>query len=188
MMWSMVASGIVLGVAAFRLRYNASTDSFEEGSKNLATGMGITLWLTGLYLFITGLSIGLKWQFTGHYNVLFGGAAALGGLVLIAVATAFYLGRGLQAASYFALAVGLYLIVDALAILNNNLTSDSTKSFLLFLAPAAALIFSPIATHINNKYVRWIFGIFAFLFTIAWLYFAYTVTSSHLTPPPPTTS
>jgi uncharacterized membrane protein len=188
MMWSIAASGILLGIAALRLRYKASSDSFEEEPKNVIRGLGVALGGNGLYLFLTGISISLNWQFTsngGIYNILFGGASTLGGLVLLSVAAALFLKGGLQGASYFAFVLGIYLIVDAYSIFMYNLTSDPTKSGLLYLAPAAALILSVPATHIQNRYARWIFAIFAFLFAVAWLYFGYTVTPSHLKPPAP---
>jgi len=189
MMWSMAASGIMLGVAALRLPYKASSDSIEEKGKNLSTGLAISIGANGLYLFITGLAHGFQWPYGaisgGVYNVLFGGAAALGGLVLLSISGALFLGRGLQAASYFALVVGLYLIVDAISIFNYRLTSDPTLSTLLYLAPAAALIFSVPTTHTDNKWLRWLFAIFAFLFAVAWLYFGYRVTTGHLKPPAP---
>lgn len=191
MMWSIVASGIILGVAALRLRYKASTDSFDEEQKNLARGLGVALGVNGFYLFITGLSIGFLWSFTasgGLYNVLFGGVAVLGGLLLLSVASAMFLGHGLQASSYFALVLGLYLIVDAYSILYYStgtvkITRDPNLSAMLYLAPAAALIFSVPATHIDNKWVRRLFAVFAFLFAIGWLYFALNVTFGHLAPP-----
>lgn len=194
MMWSIAASGIILGVAALRLRYKASSDSFDEEQKNLASGFGVALGATGFYLFLTGISISFTWPFAfngGVYNILFGGASALGGLVLLTVAAAFFLRRGLQACSYFALVLGIYLLVDAITIFNSNglavkLTSDPIKSTLLYLAPVAPLILSVPATHIQNKWARWVFAIFAFVFAIAWLYFGYSTTPTHLKPPQPT--
>jgi hypothetical protein len=43
MMWSIVASGIMLAVAAFRLPYNASSDTVDEQGKNLGRGLGMAL-------------------------------------------------------------------------------------------------------------------------------------------------
>jgi uncharacterized membrane protein len=182
MMWSMVASGILLAIAALRLRYKASSDSIEEEQKNIATGLGVALGATGFYLFITGITIQIVHPYSGGYNILFGGVSALGGLVLLSVAAALFLRRGLQACSYFAFVLGLYLIADAYSIFSYNLTSDPTKSTLLYLAPAAALILSVPAVHIQNKWARYVFAIFAFLFAAAWLYFAQSVTPSHLHP------
>jgi len=190
MMWSIVASGIMLGVAAFRLPYNASSDTIEEQGKGLGKGLGLALGLSGFYLFITGLATSLQWPYAfsnGIYNVLFGGAAALGGLVILSAAAALYFGHGLQATSYFALVAGIYLIVDAYSIMlystdTVRITREPLLSALLYLAPAAAMILSVPAMHIQNKYARWVFGIFAFIFAIAWLYFAYTTTTGHLKP------
>jgi uncharacterized membrane protein len=194
MMWSIAASGLILGVAALRLRYRASTDTFDDEHKNLAKGLGVALGVNGLYLFITGLSIGFLWPFPsfgGLYNVLFGGVAVLGGLLLLSVASAMFLGHGLQASSYFALVLGLYLIVDAYSMLYYStgttvITKDPRLSAILYLAPAAASIFSVPATHTDNKWLRRLFAIFAFLFAIGWLYFASNVTFGHLAPPAPT--
>lgn len=180
MAWSIVASGILVAIAAFRLRYNASTDSYEEANKNVAKGLGISLGATGFYIFLTGIGICFMAQFSQTYNILFGGAASLAGLVVIVAATAIYRGHGLQAASYFGFVVGLYLATDAIGIHINSLTSAPLESTILYLAPAVVLIFSPFATHINSKYVRWAFGILAFLFAIGWLYFAYSTTLTHL--------
>ena len=189
MMWSIVASGVLLGIAMLRLPYKASSDSVEDKGNNLATGLAISLGAAGLYLFVTGIAISLTWPYGaisgGVYNVLFGGAAALGGLVLLAGSVALFLNRGLQAVSYFAVVVGLYLIVDAISILNYQLTREPTLSALLYLAPAAATFLSVPATHLDNKWLRWLFAIFAFLFAIAWLIFASQVTLGHLELPSP---
>jgi uncharacterized membrane protein len=187
MMWSIAASGVILGVAALRLRYKASSDSIDEEQRNLASGLGVALGATGFYLFITSIAIsfGIFPQFTppsARFNILFGGVGALGGLVLLSVAAALFLRRGLQACSYFAAVVGVYLISDAYSIWTYGMTSDPTKATLVYLAPAVALLLSPFAVHIQNKWSRYIWAIFAFLFAAAWLYFAATTTPSHLHP------
>jgi uncharacterized membrane protein len=182
MMWSIAASGVILGVAALRLRYKASTDSIDEEQKNIAQGLGVALGATGFYLFITSMGINFGWHFSGGYNILFGGVGALGGLVLMSVSAALLLRRGLQACSYFAAVLGLYLISDAYSIWTYPLTSDPTKATLVYLAPAVALLLSPFAVHFENRWSRWIWAIFAFLFAAAWLYFAATTTPSHLHP------
>lgn len=182
MMWSIAASGILLGIAALRLHYKASSDSIEEEQENIATGLGVALGATGFYLFITSIGISFIWPFSSGSDILFGGVGALGGLVLLSVSAAFLRRRGLQACSYFALVLGLYLIADAYSIFTYKLTSDPTEATLVYLAPAVALILSVPAVHIENKWSRWIWAIFAFLFAGAWLYFAFTTTLSHLQP------
>ena len=189
MMWSIVASGVSLGIGMLRLPYKASSDSVEERGKNLSAGLAISIGATGLYLFITGMAISLTWPYGvisgGVYNVLFGGVAALGGLVLLAGSAALFLNRGFQAISYFAVVLGLYLVVDAVSILNYQLTKEPTLSALLYLAPAAATFLSVPATHIDNKWLRRVSAVFAFLFALLWLFFASQVTTGHLQPPSP---
>jgi uncharacterized membrane protein len=184
MMWSIAASGVILGIAALRLRYKASTDSIDEEQKNLSTGLGVALGATGLYLFLTSIAISFGVFPSGlpRYNILFGGVGALGGLVLLSVSAALFLRRGLQACSYFAAVLGVYLISDAYSVWTYGMTSDPTKTTLVYLAPAVALLLSPFALHIQNKWSRYIWAIFAFLFAAAWLYFAATTTPSHLHP------
>jgi len=195
MMWTIAASGLIVGIAALRVRYKASSDSFdEEEGKNARTGLGVALGLTGFYLFLAGISISFVWPFSfsgGIYNILFGGSATLAGLVLLSTSAAFLLGRGLQGVSYFALVTGLYLLVDAYSILTYStgsvkITSNPMQAALVFLAPVAPLILSVPATHTDNKWLRWLFAVFAFIFAIAWLYMAANTTYSHLAPPTPT--
>ncbi len=185
MMWALGASGILLGVALLRIPYNAKTDAVEDSGRNLSAGLGIAIGVTGLYLFITGTAIGLQWPFpfsSGAYNVLFGGAAVFGGLVLLATSAVFFLGRGLKAISYLAAVMGIYLTVDAFSIRTYNLTSDPFVSTLLYLSVAVASFLSIPATHSDNKWMRRTFAVFAFAFAFAWLYFVANVTYVHLKP------
>lgn len=186
MAWDIAASAALIGIAAIRLRYKASSDSVEDTNKKLRTGFAAAIGAAGFYLFITGISYGLLWRLTsngGIYNILFGGVAALGGLVLIATAVALFLNGGLSVVSYFAATVGLYAAVDAYAMVNYGLTSNPTLAALAYLSFAAAAFLSVPATHSDNKALRYLFALFAFLFAIAWLYQGANFTWSHLKPP-----
>jgi uncharacterized membrane protein len=194
MAWDIAVSAVLLGIAALRLPYKASKDSVEEGGKNLRTGFAAALGASGLYLFITGLAISLTWpfgfpfggQFTGpayaggQYNVLFGGIATFGGLLLLATSAALFLNVGLSAVSYFAAVVGLYAVIEAYAMVTVRLTRSPELAALGYLSFAAAAFLSVPATHSDNKWLRWLFAIFAFLFAIAWLYQAANFTLGHL--------
>jgi len=193
MAWSIVVSAVLVGIAAIRLPYKASKGSVEEEGKNLRLGFAAAIGASGLYLFITGLAISLQWPFGipygaqfaspytgGQYNILFGGVASLGGLVLLATSVALLLNVGLSAVSYFAAVAGLYAAVDAYAIVTARLTRSPELSALGYLGFAAAAFLSVPATHSDNKWLRWLFAIFAFLFAIAWLYEAANFTLGHL--------
>lgn len=194
MAWDIVISAVLLGIAALRLPYKASSDSVEERGKNLRLGFAAAIGAAGLYLFITGIAISVTWpfgfpyggQFTppayvgGQYNILFGGVAALGGLALLAASVALFFNASLSTVSYFAVVAGLYAVVDAYAMISARLTKAPELSALGYLAFTAAAFLSVPATHSDNKWLRRLFAVFAFLFAIAWLYEAANFTLGHL--------
>jgi uncharacterized membrane protein len=190
MAWSIVASAVLVGIAAIRLPFKASEDTVEDKGKHLRMGLAVALGATGFYLFITGLAISITWPFAssgGVYNILFGGAASLGGLVILATSVTLAINASLKAVSYFAVVVGLYLVVDAYAIMSYGLTRADGRliAILAYGGAALASFLSVPATHSDNKYLRWLFAVFAFLFALAWLAQAGTFTWGHLAPPPP---
>jgi len=190
MAWDIVVAAILLGVAAIRLPYKASSGSVEEHGKNLRVGLAVAIGASGLYLFLTGLAISITWPYAavagGLYNVLFGGIATLGGLLLLATSAALFFNASLSAVSYFAAVIGLYAVVDALAMVTYNLTSSPLLAALGYLSFAVTTFLSVPAFHSDNKWLRWLFAIFSFLFAIAWLYQASQFTWGHLKPPTPT--
>ena len=187
MMWSIVATAFLLGVAGLRLPIK-STGLVDEHGKNVRLGLAIALGATGLYLFIAGLFISIRWPFTplgGIYNVLFGGSASLAGLVLLSVSVALFLNVGLREVSYFAAVLGAYLVVDAVSIIRYWLTSTPPMSTAMYLAAAFAAFLSIPFTHTNNKWLKWLFAVAAFAFALLWIYEAANTTWGHLAPPPP---
>lgn len=168
--------------------FKASSGVVEERGKGVRIGLAITLGATGFYLFATGVLISVRWPFTnsgGVYNILFGGSASLAGLVLLSVSAALFLNQGLKGVSYFAATLGAYLIVDAISIFRYGLTGNPLLSAVYYLAPGVTAFFSVPAMHTDNKWVRWLFAIAAFLFALLWLYNAANTTWGHLAPPSP---
>jgi uncharacterized membrane protein len=188
MMWSIVAAAVLLGVGGLRLPYKASTGSVEREGEGERVGLAIALGATGVYLFITGVFISVRWPFSpagGVYNVLYGGSASLAGLVLLSISAALFFNNGLKVVSYFAVVLGSYLVVDAVSIFRYALTTNPPLSIVYFLAPAVASFLSVPAMHTDNKWLRRLFAIVAFLFALLWLYNAANTTLGHLAPPPP---
>jgi uncharacterized membrane protein len=189
MMWSIVAAAVLLGVGGLRLPYKASTGSVDKDGQGERIGFAIALGAAGFYLLIAGFFISVRWPFPfsgGVYNVLFGGSAALAGLVLLSVSTALFLNNGLKPVSYFAAVLGLYLVVDAVSVSMYGLTSNPPQTTVYYLAAAASSFLSVPAMHTDNKWLRWLFAGVAFLFALLWLYNAANTTWGHLAPPPPT--
>ena len=185
MAWTVAISGFLLAVGSIVLRDNASTAQTDTKSQSLKRGFAVAIGACGVYLFLSGVAISFIWPFTissGVYNVLFGGIATLGGLVLLAGAVALFLNADLRPTSYLAAVAGLYAAVDAYAIISNNLTSSpllAALGYLSFTAPA--VLYIP-ATHAKNKWWQYLFTIFALLFAAAWLYQATNFTLAHLQP------
>ena len=185
MAWDVALSGILLAVAAITLRYEPSTASIEEKDKRLRMGFAAAIGLCGFYLFLSGITISIAWPFTisgGVYNVLFGGIATLGGLVLIAGSIVLFFNANPRPISYFATLVGLYGVVDAYAILTYGLTSSPLLSALGYLSFVAPAVLSVPAAHFENKLWKRLFIVFLILFAVAWLYQAANFTFGHLNP------
>jgi len=189
MAWDVAASAVLLGVLMLKLPYKASSGSVEVEGRNMRLGFAAAIGASGFYLFLTGIAINITWPFGaiagGVYNVLFGGVAALGGLLLLAISVALFFNASLAVVSYFAAVVGLYTVVNAYAIVNYGLTKEPLVSALGYVAFAVTAFLSVPATHSDNRWLRWLFAISAFLFALAWLIQAAGFTLGHLQPPPP---
>jgi uncharacterized membrane protein len=185
MAWDVALSGILLAVAAITLRYKSSTASIEENDRNLRVGFAAAIGSSGFYLFLSGIIISFTWPFSissGAYNVLFGGMATFGGLVLLTGAIFLFLNANPRPVSYFAAVAGLYAMIDAYAIVTYALTSAPVLSALGYLSFAAPAFLSVPATHLENKWWKRLFIIFSILFAAAWLYQAANFTIAHLNP------
>jgi uncharacterized membrane protein len=185
MAWDVAMSGILLAVGAMTLRYDALTPSIQEKERQLKVGFAVAVGACGFYLFLSGVAISFIWPFAisgGVYNVLFGGIATLGGLVLLAVSFAVFLNADLRPVTYLAAIAGVYSIIDAYAIVSQGLTDAPLLAALGYLSFAAPAFLSVPAAHSENKVWRWLFAIFALLFAVAWLYQAANFTLAHLQP------
>jgi uncharacterized membrane protein len=185
MAWDVAIIGFLLALSAVFLPYDSKLAAINPNAKSLRVGFGVATLVAGFYLFLTGVSISITWPFAiqnGVYNVLFGGIASLGGLVSIAGAAVLILDVNPKPVSYFAAVVGVYAIVDSYAIVHYNLTNAPLLSALGYLSFVAPALLSVPLTHFQNKWWRWLFIIFAFLFAAAWLYQAANFTLAHLNP------
>ncbi len=185
MAWDVSLSAFLLCMGAIMLHYNAQSGLVDEKTGDSRRGFAIAAGAAGFYLFLSGMVISFSWPLalsSGVYNVLFGGIATLGGLVLLTGAITLFLNANLKPISYFAAVVGLYAFVDAYSMLKYSLTSAPLLSALGYLSFAAPALLSVPATHLANKWWRWLFGIFSLLFAVAWLYQAANFTYAHLNP------
>ena len=148
-------------------------------------GFAAAIGLCGFYLLLSGITISIVWPFAmagGVYNVLFGGIATFGGLVLVTGAIILFLNASPKPVSYFAAIAGLYAVVDAYAIATYSLTSAPILTALGYLSLAAPAFLSIPTVYLENKWWKRLFIIFLILFTVAWLYQAVNFTLAHLNP------
>lgn len=201
-MYCIVASGILLGFMMLRVPYKASANTIDETRKSSSRGLAIGIGLNGFFIFIAGLMIIQGWQLrvagtglerfvpgldVGVYNVLYGGPMTLAGLVLMGVSLALFTNgslSGLKEISYFGVVEGLYLIVGAYSDWAYPLVAPNVI-VPLFLSIAATTFLAVPATHFDNKWMRRMFAVFAFLFAAAWAYTAATTTFGHVNPKGP---
>ena len=185
MAWTVGASGILLAASVILLLSRGLNASDAKNDRNLQLGFAAAIGACGFYLLVSGLAISFKWPFTisnGVYNVLFGGIATLGGLVLLAAVTAVLLKADLRPVTYFAAVAGLYSVIDAYAIYKYSLTSSPFLAALGYLSFAAPAFLSVPAAQSKNKLWLWLFVLFALIFAAAWLYQAGNFTLAHLQP------
>jgi uncharacterized membrane protein len=184
MAWDVALSGFLLCIGALILPHEGGS-SLVDDKAGLRKGFAITGGGAGFYLLLSGLMITFSWPLTlsnGVYNILFGGIATLGGLVLLTASIVLFFNADQKPVSYFAAIVGLYAVVDAYSIVNYSLTSAPLLSALSYLSFAAPAFLSVPASHLKNKWWKRLFILFSILFAIAWLYEAANFTFAHLNP------
>jgi uncharacterized membrane protein len=116
MAWDVALSGFLLAFGALACPYFGREGRVDEKSRAVRIGFSLALGCAGFYLFLTGIVISFTWPFamtSGVYNVLFGGVASLGGLVLLAGGACLGLDVSLRPVSYVAFVAGVYAVVDA---------------------------------------------------------------------------
>lgn len=185
MAWDVALTAVLLSTGAIALPYNAEKRKVEETARDLRISFAIATGASGFYLFLSGVAIGFIWPFTldsGVYNVLFGGIAALGGLVTIAGSMILAKNVDPRPVTYFAAVAGIYALVDAYGMMKYSLTSSPSLAALGYLSFTASAIFSVPAAQFGGRRWRLIFAVFAVAFAAAWLYQATNFTVAHLNP------
>ena len=138
--------------------------------------------MVGVVSLITGLQISFTWPLPGSYNVGYGDATTLFGVVFIATSIALFFGSSLIPVSIYALFAAIDSIVVGLRILSLGLTKEPLVSAIGFvLAGLSGLgVFPFLMWFRENKLVRWI-GILLLLATaLVWAITFYGSLWSHL--------
>lgn len=125
-----------LGLLAYYLYERESAQN-----RSYAVGFGAV----GLLGLILGLSMVLTWPLPGSYNIIFGEAMTLFGLVFLAAGVAIGLGWDLRPVGVLAFFAGFYAILGGVRIISLGLTREPLLSGLAFiLVGLAALLTGPL--------------------------------------------
>ncbi len=124
--------------------------------------------VTGLVSLIAGLQISFTWPLPGSYNVGYGDATTLFGVVFLATGLALWQGWSLIPVSIYAFFAAIDALIVGLRIYSLQLTKEPLISAVGFiLAGLSGLgVFPFLMWFRDNKIVRWI-GILLLLVTVA---------------------
>jgi len=114
--------------------------------------------VTGLLSLVTGLQISFTWPLPGSYNVGYGDATTLFGLVFLATSISLWQGWNLLPVSIYSLFAAIDALIVGVRIYSLNLTKEPLISAVGFvLAGFAGLgVFPFLMWFRENKIVRWI--------------------------------
>lgn len=112
----------------------------------------------GLVSLVTGLQISFTWPLPGSYNVGYGDATTLFGVVFLATAIALYFGSSLLPVGLYAFFAAIDALIVGIRIYTLNLTKEPLISAVGFvLAGLSGLgVFPFLMWFRENKTVRWI--------------------------------
>jgi putative membrane protein len=112
----------------------------------------------GLVSLVTGLQISFTWPLPGSYNVGYGDATTLFGVVFLATSISLYLGSSLIPVGIYAFFAAIDALIVGIRIYSLNLTKDPLTSAVGFiLAGLSGLgVFPFLMWFRENKMVRWI--------------------------------
>ncbi|MGC8657056.1 MAG: DUF981 family protein [Thermoplasmata archaeon] len=168
----------VAGIYFLKLDYLNPKSSEEEMKirKSFSVvGMG-----SGLLAFILGLSIVLTWPLIGSYNILFGEAYTIYGLILLIASFVAFNGWDLRPVGYFSLFAGIYAFVDAYGVYIHNFTTEPLLTVALYSFLGIAAIMITISVHTKNVWVWRLTALFLFLAMIVAMIVGYGAALQHL--------
>ncbi len=136
----------------------------------------------GLVSLVTGLQISFTWPLPGSYNVGYGDATTLFGVVFLATSIALYFGSSLIPVGLYAFFAAIDAIIVGIRIFALNLTQEPVVSAVGFvLAGLSGLgVFPFLMWFRENKMVRWIGIALLVATTVVWGVTFYGSLSAHM--------
>ncbi len=156
----------------------------KKGLANLA----VPMFAFGLFDFISGFLMSFAWPMPGAYNMLFGDAQLVLGLLMLIGGYMVYKNMDLKILTVFGFFFGIYLAVEAAAIPAFGLESgiNFLPAFGLYVFAALSALFSPLVYvgSKNQKYAYYFLFALLIITTFLLFFIGYTSIYEHLGSPP----
>ncbi|OJI06984.1 MAG: hypothetical protein BK997_03945 [Candidatus Micrarchaeum sp. ARMAN-1] len=144
----------------------------------------------GLFDFASGFLMSFTWPLPPAYNMLFGDPLLFLGLLMVMGGYMLYKNMNLKVLSIFGFFLGIYIFVEAVAILNFKLETgvDLLSSMGLYVFSGLSAILSPLVyldpKSNNGKYAYYLLAVLLIIAAFAALFIGYAGIYGHLFSPP----
>ncbi|MCL4411540.1 DUF981 family protein [Candidatus Marsarchaeota archaeon] len=161
---------------------------FARGKKGLAN-LAVPMFVLGMFNFISGFFLSFAWPMPGAYNMLFGDAQLVLGLLMLMGGYMLYKNIDIKILTIFGFFFGIYLAMQAVAIPAFGLESGANflPAFGLYVFAALSGIFSPLvytSSKSGLKYAYYFLFALLIITTFLLLFIGYTAIYEHLGSPP----
>ncbi len=136
----------------------------------------------GAFDFLSGFMMSTQWPLPGSYNILFGDPMLFLGLVMLAGTYMIYKKMDMKPLSIFGFLLGIYILIEAVAIVTMGLESGWTHllpALGMYTFSGLAGIFSPLL-YTKNKNAYYFLAILLVIAAIATLFTGYSAIYEHL--------
>lgn len=146
-------------------------------NKGLVAGFGIV----GLLALVLGLHLTFTWPLPGSYNIIYGEATSLFGVVFLGAALALAKEWDLYPVALYAFFAGLYAVISGWQIIAQGLTKHPIPSGIGFILAGLGGLFAPVALKFkDNKTFRLIAVIVLLAIVLLWGYTWYGSLTAHI--------
>jgi putative membrane protein len=173
---TLVMINLVAGTALLALYLWRGIDEKDQ------RGYAAAFFGVGLVSLVTGLQISFTWPLPGSYNVGYGDATTLFGVVFLATSIALYLGSSLLPVGLYSFFAAVDALIVGVRIYTLNLTKEPLISAVGFiLAGLSGLgVFPFLMWFRENKMVRWIGIVLLVGTTVLWAITFYSSLWGHM--------
>ncbi len=149
------------------------------------TQLIVPAFVFGLFDAVSGFVMSFTWPLPGSYNILFGDPLLIAGLILISGACMLYKKIDLRILSIFAVFLGIYILIGAVAMFAFHLESgnDLISASALYILSGLSSVLSPsiyMNPKGNGRFLYWILFIMLILTALVSFFISFNGLYMHL--------